>query len=69
MSKRTLSRPADAGGKTGLCQWLEGDARARRFCGQPVDRIGCSWCARHAAVVFDRNNKRVEAPSEWVGEP
>jgi hypothetical protein len=34
------------------CQWIEGQQRPALFCGAPVARPGCSWCATHAARVF-----------------
>lgn len=33
------------------CQWINGEAKDRDFCGKPV--IGqTSWCAHHYARVF-----------------
>lgn len=33
------------------CQWLDGEARDRNFCGAPV-KEGSSYCEHHHAVVF-----------------
>jgi hypothetical protein len=29
------------------CQWPDGDKPPFVFCGQPVARPGCPWCAEH----------------------
>lgn len=36
------------------CQWIHGQPAGAetRFCGAPVARPGCSWCAAHLARVF-----------------
>lgn len=33
------------------CQWLEGDALLRNFCGAPAHE-GTSWCEHHRRIVF-----------------
>jgi hypothetical protein len=39
------------------CQWIENEAAypvVAIYCGQPVKKPGCSYCAQHAAVAFAR---------------
>ena len=44
-SERTKDNP-------GGCQWLEGDALKRDFCGHPTVAKS-SWCLQHYVRVFD----------------
>ena len=38
------------------CQWIEGDGRPARFCGEPVTP-GKSYCAHHAARAYSKTEK------------
>lgn len=38
------------------CQWLEGEAKERNFCGELVIE-GKSWCPEHYKRVFLRGSK------------
>ena len=52
-----ISRPIGGEGvahKT--CQWLEGEAKERNFCGEPTIGV-TSWCMAHHKRVFIRMPK------------
>lgn len=45
MMVRVTPLPMDTAGK---CQWIEGDASSRQFCGEP----GYPWCADHHKACY-----------------
>lgn len=63
--RRMERRPQFSGGKTGVgmsklaehipsartCQWIEGEAIARDFCGAPVES-GFSYCSEHRRRAY-----------------
>lgn len=58
---------ADAGGRFGRCQWIEGPSFGRRFCGAETGGMS-SWCAEHARRVFRAVSHQPSAVSEEKAE-
>lgn len=47
----TIRAFPDMGSPHKTCQWLDGEPRERRFCGEPAVK-GQSWCAHHCSIVW-----------------
>jgi hypothetical protein len=49
-------------GHVRTCQWLEGEPRELNWCGAPVKELGCSWCARHYRIVWEKRARSPRSP-------